>query len=403
MSTNTKDVKKRVIIMTRAGMFKVGCLTVLLSTFLVLLPAGHVLAAVTGACATCHTMHYSQDGDLPTGATAGGPWPVLLLGGCMGCHSETTTNTIRAAGNVPIVWNTAGGTLDPGTSNAWAVTANMNLAGGNFYYVVNGPSHSKGHNVEGMVVADTVILPLNTPPGFDPANDPSTPNYSVTYQLTCAGSNGCHGNRNVDRSLYVNGFEASFKAISGAHHGTSTPIDGSTTAKSFRFLGSAALSAYSVLGKEDSDWQQSASVSDHNEYQGAINQTTQTTISYLCGHCHWKFHASGASGIGGPTSPWLRHPTDTDVIGKGGEYASYNDIIGGLAYSLEAPVGYVGAIPVATRATVASGDSPVICLSCHRAHASPYNDILRWDYTTMQAGGASASGTGCFRCHTTKD
>ncbi len=378
----------------------------LITLLSVVLAYGFAGAAVTGQCVNCHTMHYSQNGGLPTGATAGGPWPVLLLGGCMGCHSDTTTNTIRALGNVPIVWNTGGGTTDPGTLQSWSGVT-YNLAGGNFYYVVNGPSHPKGNNIEDMVAADTVILPLNTPPGFDSANDPSTPNYSVTYQLTCAGSNGCHGDRNVDRSAYSGAgaaFRASFAGIKGAHHGAGT-IDGSTTARSYRFLGSAALSAYSVLGLEDANWQQSASAvgTDHNEYKGAADQTVTSTISYLCGHCHWKFHASGASGIGGPTSPWLRHPTDTDVIAKGGEYASYNDIVGGLAYSLEAPVGYVGAIPVAPRAVVTSGNSPVICLSCHRAHASPYDDILRWNYTTMQAGGGGATGTGCFRCHTTKD
>lgn len=371
----------------------------LLSMAFVWAMGGMALAAVTGRCDNCHTMHYSQNNGLPTNATAGGPWPVLLLGGCMGCHSNTTTGVTIKTGNIPVVWNTGGNTLDPGALQAWSGTT-YNLAGGNFYYVVNGSSHPKGHNIEGMVGPDP-ITPVNTPPGYNLTYDPSTTKWSTTYQLTCAGSNGCHGDRNAARASYTDSFSASFAGVKGAHHGDDSTIDGSTTSKSYRFLGSAALTAYSVLGKEDSDWQQSASVSDHNEYQGALNQTTQTTISYLCGQCHGNFHASGASGIG-TGSPWLRHPTDTDVIAKGGEYANYNNVIGGNAYSLEAPVGYVGAIP-AVRETVASGDSPVICLSCHRAHGSPYDDILRWDYATMQAGGGSAVGTGCFRCHTTKD
>ncbi|TSA13704.1 MAG: hypothetical protein D4R73_00455 [Deltaproteobacteria bacterium] len=52
--------------------------------------------------------------------------------------------------------------------------------------------------------------------------------------------------------------------------------------------------------------------------------------------------------------------------------------------------------------TVAAGIDIVTCLSCHRAHASAYPDILRWDYSTMIANGGSLS-TGCFVCHTTKD
>ncbi len=49
--------------------------------------------------------------------------------------------------------------------------------------------------------------------------------------------------------------------------------------------------------------------------------------------------------------------------------------------------------------------SPIVtCLSCHRAHGSPYADLLRWDYDTMIAGNAGdATGKGCFVCHTTKD
>lgn len=45
----------------------------------------------------------------------------------------------------------------------------------------------------------------------------------------------------------------------------------------------------------------------------------------------------------------------------------------------------------------------VFCLSCHRAHGSPYPDMLRFDYSEMQAGGGGATGTGCFKCHSAKD
>jgi predicted CXXCH cytochrome family protein len=46
----------------------------------------------------------------------------------------------------------------------------------------------------------------------------------------------------------------------------------------------------------------------------------------------------------------------------------------------------------------------VLCLSCHRAHGSAHDDLLRWDYAGMQAGTTGAeAGSGCFICHTTKD
>jgi predicted CXXCH cytochrome family protein len=42
----------------------------------------------------------------------------------------------------------------------------------------------------------------------------------------------------------------------------------------------------------------------------------------------------------------------------------------------------------------------VMCLSCHGAHATPYADILRWDYTEMVAGDDGSGG--CVTCHTQK-
>jgi hypothetical protein len=339
-------------------------------------------------------MHNSQAGASVT--FDGNPHDMLLLGDCMGCHSNTTTDTIKTplGSDIPQVWNTAGGTTDPGTSQSWSGLA-YNLAGGNFYYVVSGPTNAKGHNIQDMVAADGNFPPGNVPPGYEASHDTSSVKWNTTYQLTCAGSNGCHGDRNEDRNIYGagagTGWSASLKSLKGAHHEDDSTITGATVGKSYRFL-------KGILGKEDSDWQQSASINDHNEYQGASDQVTATTISYLCGQCHGIFHDQ----LGGP-SPWLRHPTDTDVIAKGGEYANYNPDPGPANnYSLEAPVGYIGAIPAVVRSTVSSGNSPVICLSCHRAHASPYDDILRWNYAGMEVGSGTAD-KGCFTCHTAKN
>jgi predicted CXXCH cytochrome family protein len=43
-----------------------------------------------------------------------------------------------------------------------------------------------------------------------------------------------------------------------------------------------------------------------------------------------------------------------------------------------------------------AGDAIVTCISCHRAHGSPYYKLLRWDY-------AGSISTGCAYCHTSKD
>ncbi|MEW6600485.1 MAG: cytochrome c3 family protein [Nitrospirota bacterium] len=45
-----------------------------------------------------------------------------------------------------------------------------------------------------------------------------------------------------------------------------------------------------------------------------------------------------------------------------------------------------------------SANGRVICLSCHRAHGSAQNDLLRFDYSTMNAGNSTNNG-GCETCH----
>jgi predicted CXXCH cytochrome family protein len=102
----------------------------------------------------------------------------------------------------------------------------------------------------------------------------------------------------------------------------------------------------------------------------------------------------------------LRHPTDIVLpaaVSK--EYYKYNGGVGANnPYSLNAPVGRA-TIPNAVSAVVNPGtdDSIVTCLSCHKAHASANQDILRWNYEDINAGSGVDENARCFICHTTKD
>lgn len=365
-------------------------LAVLIGLISVVLVYGLAYAIVSGGCYVCHTMHNSQNAlpmnydDSPT------PNGLLLRGDCVGCHGQEPTGASNIINSIPQVLHSD--TID--------------LAGGNFRYVVSamGGSEFKGHNVEGIEIEDTVLG--STPPGYDSAYDPSTVGYNDAARLTCAGSNGCHGNRDET---------GNFAGIKGGHHGDDSVLkfgtiaegsQGADVATSYRFL-------YKVKGGEDADWQDTVGATDHNEYKGQIfaaranqNWTTIDTISELCAECHGVFHMS--SGIG-TASPWLRHPTDA-ILPATGEYQYYNGA--GNPYSLEAPVARA-TIPNSPGDTVIPGTDIVMCLSCHRAHASEYahsfggaadtaGDILRWDYDTMVAGGGGGN-IGCFICHTTKD
>lgn len=332
--------------------------------------------AVTGACVNCHTMHNSQNG---TAVVTAGPQEALVrYAGCAGCHGQGTANNIITAGNIPQVLH----------SNA------TDLAGGNFAYITGLKSRdtydsgatlsSVGHNVRDLGSAnyDTV---LSTPPGNEHG---STANAAVDF--TCAGINGCHGDRTITGSM---------AAIKGAHHANVGGVltTATTVANSYRFL-------KGVHGYEDTDWQATSSATDHNEYKGAIGTGAVSTVSSpggntisgFCAECHGTFHY-GATDVG-TQSPWFRHPTDI-VIPTTGEYAQYNTPNTGQ-YALDAPLGRQ---TIATASgTITLGTDTVICLSCHKAHASANADILRWNYEDINAGGGSDT-TRCFICHTTKD
>ena len=375
-------------------------------------------SAVTGQCSDCHTMHNSQDG-VSVVAELGRS---LTKGDCVGCHSGD--NGVDPA-NIPYVTHSsveygpdydAGGGLVNGSGT-------NSLAGGSFSTMAGG-NDSYGHNVVGISGADATLS--HTPPGWIAATFPADDgggtatgdindgNAVWVTQLTCAGTNGCHGSHtNAD----------DFSDIRGSHHGDDSIIDGSTVAKSYRFL-------RGILGLEDDDWEFTVSDSDHNQYYGVDRTSTSTigmdsqTISYLCAECHGLFHSNDSTTIGrgiiegGPpidnVNPWLRHPTDfaLSTTDAGSEYLSYAAADGTLATSPGATAAYNYIAPLASTVVTSVITNPfagtdgdiVTCLSCHRAHGSAQPDLLRWDYDAMVAATTSGfDNKGCFACHTTKD
>jgi hypothetical protein len=328
--------------------------------------AGVGEARMKGRCKDCHSMHAST------------PFPVLTKGGCVGCHGRIPdgTENIITIGKVRI-------------PQILHHMEDGDLASGNFYYVADGynPDYSKGHNVLGISHQESVPT-MNTPPGF--IGDVVIPGgkgpvyWPPEQQLTCSGTWGCHGNRTI---------EDPYLSLYKAHHTHNGEIDGSTNGKSYRFL-------YGITGVEHPNWEYLATTDDHNGYKGDFNHNTMDTISYLCGECHGKFHPSsnlgGAKDVGSNFTIWLRHPADISFSNVHGGFGS-SEFLGYTTYSLESPVAYFN--PTGKEKVVDS-NSIVMCLSCHRAHASNFSDALRWDYGNIIAG-ISTTG-GCLVCHTNK-
>ncbi len=334
-------------------------------------------AKVSGQCVNCHTMHNSQGGAAMRFDSNATPLNTLLRGDCVSCHSSTVANEVVKAGGIPVVYSTTAFPAVP-------------LAGGNFYGLNNDASR---HNVVGIAAADAV---LTAPPGFDSTTVTvptgfvqSGTGWGITNwagkEVTCAGAQGCHGDRSVENTSNEAG-------VKGGHHGDDSTIDGTTTVKSYRFLAGIKGVEMNTAGNQ---WEQAPTATSHNGYYGAAG--SKNSINYLCGECHTKFHAtaSGANAATnvGTASPWLRHPTDVSVaLLSGADYTAYNPAV---------PV--ASALPKTGALNPTTEPGLVMCLSCHRAHGSNQLDLLRFDYTagTTQAGlgTTQVNATGCLVCH----
>ncbi len=98
----------------------------------------------------------------------------------------------------------------------------------------------------------------------------------------------------------------------------------------------------------------------------------------FCGACHEKFYRTGdGRGLRGRT----RHPVGITISGaQHADFQHWSRLTNKVTQA-EHPSGtaddFYGA--------------EVFCLSCHRAHASPFTNALRWDY--------GQTSRGCLECH----
>ncbi|RJX24398.1 MAG: hypothetical protein C4563_00425 [Desulfobulbus sp.] len=346
----------------------------------------------TGFCGDCHTMHNSQDGQPMRFDSAAQPLPQLLRGDCVSCHMGLNSSTNLAAttskiGRRSVVRGMQASSPGPRVMSEspptyiWGDSAGRSggtLAGGNFYWVAINDAF--GHNVTTIPGVPPDGRLGNTPPGGPP----------LSSSLRCAGTNGCHGNTMIEDQLL---------SLEKAHHSNvQGTVDGVTVGGSYRFL-------LGVKGVEDPDWEWTVSDQDHNHYAGEVrtvetNLPSQATMSGFCARCHGDFHnaSSGktSAGEGGPSgfaSPWIRHPNDYDMSARE-EYSAY------AGYDVRAPVARASAVMTTGSDGAAGANQRIImCLTCHRAHGSPNNAMLRWNYRGWPGPGGQ---DGCQLCHTTK-
>jgi hypothetical protein len=302
-------------------------------------------------CQGCHTMHVSQDGRPGFHWTSGGNPNLLMYGNatdtCVRCHyfrGQISNGDGRGPGG-DFYWLTRTFSW----TTPWGTTE-----------VSPGASH--GHNVANRVFGIPVDPVLTTAPGGE----------FLSAQLGCTSCHDPHGNQNF-RMLYDSTMGPAY--------------DGETR---FTFTADAPVAtgnAGTTLvggGGDESDIR-------HTVYKSGVSE--------WCANCHPALHETSGARFIHPSNAMLTAPIADNYNG----YVSSDDPNGG-----DPATSYLGLVPFeqvsvdletvdpANATEGPSGSDRVMCLTCHRAHASPFADAGRWDFTAtfLEADSHPRTGDG---------
>jgi len=309
-----------------------------------------------GSCGGCHSMHGSDDG-VPLIGSSG---PSLLRGSdpsslCLDCHSGAGAPTS------PSIFSSDGSALTPGGDFYW-MTKTFNWNGG------SSPAARHGHNVVAMDHNLTADPNRTRSPG---GNFPSA-------QLSCISCHDPHQGRDVGTS------EGGTPVIGSGSYGATGGAG--TAVGNFRLLGGSGYTVNGFSFAED------APVARQNPFKPFSESDTShvdygSGMSEWCGNCHGGILRTEHK-IGGST---LEHPAgnfeklETDIAANYNAYVRTGDLSGTAATAylqfvpFERGVTDVNLLdPNSTRGPDVNAN--VMCLTCHRAHASAFRYAGRWDF-----------------------
>jgi hypothetical protein len=310
-----------------------------------------------GNCDGCHTIHNSSGG-IPE-AVSPGRW--LLKGMdpgsiCLNCHA--------GPGSVmqPYVASADGSALTPGGDFYW-LTKTFSWSTG------TSPGYSHGHNIVALdygYAADSVRL--QAPGGTYPSAD-----------LTCTS---CHDPHGRARGA---GTGASTLPISGSgsYGDMPTPV---TRLGTYRLLGSIGYNGGSHV--QGYSFSNRAPIATQNEAE-PFGESDASHVAYGSGMSEWCVNCH-ASYITLNHSQFV-HPSGDGVRLLGKMTNDYNAYVRTGDLSGNGATAYLQFVPFEQGETDASlldptstqganSKSRVMCLTCHRAHASAFRAIGRWDF-----------------------
>lgn len=334
-----------------------------------------------GACEGCHTIHAK-----PGGNQAG---PSLLLASdpsstCLSCHGGTTGGPYQVL-TTALTTGVPPRNYTPGGDFGW-LTKSYSWVGANGIETSAGENH--GHSITAV---DYGLFPdsvRTTAPGGTYPSD----------RLTCISCHDPHGRYRLNQDGTVSR-QGNPISTSGSYGGTllAQPTSGSSVGV-YRLLGGSGYvpkSAGSVVpffsnppvALAPQNYNQSERTADVRVAYGA-------GLSEWCQNCHTTIHASNQSNTTGN----FKHPVGaTARLNNGGESAIYNNYVRTGVLTGTQLTSYTSMVPyeegTVDRLTLSThsvsdgsvtsgpytGQENVMCLSCHRAHATGWDHATRWN------------------------
>ncbi|MCM2357211.1 MAG: hypothetical protein NDI77_03615 [Geobacteraceae bacterium] len=411
-------------------------------------------------CTDCHTLHGSENGQAVTAgrdqtwagsapSVAGGGYRELLKKGdwtdmCLSCHKQgyNTSSTVDLPNVTDSGWEapvvmTLGGTVPSGKA----------MPGGDFYF--SNIDAKKGHNpaytpgsfggaaTSKLMLADSTLT--YNPPGGS-INDGEWSCHSC-HGMHARFSGGYTAYRQIKRKVNgivqtadVRGFGTEIEQgdyTLGQQAAAYEPIKSNSrgSLSGFDYLASRG----DGLGLDGASLNATYGDANKNIYRGGF--------SSFCATCHGNFHggnveaeqASGNSSTNtySAAGTWVKHPTNI-AMGQTASSRKYGIntykavVTSSVGTTNQNGDGYDWKYPLVkpdTDGTVKNNvaskgvagtlnvDDRIMCLTCHKAHATDYANMVRWDakaHSFIQNGSTDFEGElssgdnlayGCGKCH----
>lgn len=324
-------------------------------------------------CVGCHSMH---------SPAAGGSF--LLIGTdqsstCLSCHEHAgdtgpssyhiSTAPADMAVGIPPKQRTPGGDF------GWLKKTYTFTVRGTTT-VEDGATH--GHN----------IVAVDKGYNADPSNATSPGGTFPSAQLACNSCHDPHGQYRRLNSGVIAKAGAPIRA-SGSYNAATNEPDATTAVGVYRLLAGLGYSKGGVTfagvpaAKVPSSYNNTESASQTRAAYGVASTGGHVTWGTWCATCHTGMHSSGN----------YVHPVDqamsSTIIGNYNTYVKSGDLGGKTASAFSSLVPFAtnsatyttlaGLASVTPTSAGPATNDQVMCLSCHRAHASGFTEMLRFN------------------------